>query len=176
MNYADQWNRQIEAKTEGTENAVELEFAGLKGLFRRLSIAGWLKTGKLPYFVIEILNGIAEKGEDASAALVSKDDFERGREFQRSVVMAVTAEPKIVDHNDPLNPGEVRYSDLAFIYPDAVDQIVAWVIAGSPEIPVQMVDGTKGNLTDVKNFRNRKQRRMDASVGSKVSKVRRKAL
>jgi hypothetical protein len=175
MNYADTWNRQIEAKTEGTENAVELEFAGLKGLFRRLSLAGWAKTGRLPYFVIEMLQKAAADGKDVAPALVSKEDFDKGIEYQKSIVTAVTAEPKIVDHDGPLNPGEVRYNDLAFMFPDAVDQIVAWVMSGSPEVPVRMTDGTKASLTEVGNFRNRKQRRTASATRNKVSKVRRKA-
>jgi hypothetical protein len=178
MSYADEWNKKINQPSP-VEKTMEMEFAGLKGVFRRVNLQGWMKTGRMPFFIIEAWQALAKEGGDSEKVIkqgdIDLDELKRGFAYQKSLVMEACVDPKIVDHDGPLNPGEVRYADVAEKFPEAIDQICTWQAIGCPEIPVQMTDGTEGKLADVTSFRNRKQRRGTAATRNKVPKVRKSA-
>ncbi len=178
IDYAAQWQKKIEDKSVSTERTVEMQFGPLKGVFRRISLAGWAKAGQLPFFILEALQKAGKDptltAEQIQGDFIAETDFRKGVEFQRKVVIAVCVKPEVVDTDGELAPGQVRYADLAKEYPEVIDLIVAWALAGSPEIPVSMFNGQEVGLSEVETFRNRKQRRTNSAIGRKVSNVRKK--
>jgi hypothetical protein len=103
---------------------------------------------------------------------MTTEEMAAGIKFQREAVMACCVSPRIVDHDGPLEDGEVRYSDLSANFPEEIDLIVAWVVQGSPDIPVARRDGSEVPLTEINSFRGAREKQAVSRTRAKKPRVR----
>ena len=129
------------ARTGATTSTVILTLpSGFEIEARRIALANWLATGRMPQrFVTEVMKatrkGKALDGEKLAAAL-DGDDLLKMLEFMRDVVQSAVVSPRIVvggTGEDEIDPSEIPAEDFQFIF--------AWAMAGSPDIPVETATG-----------------------------------
>ncbi len=138
---------------------VKMEFAGLQGVFQRLPLRGWIKSGRVPQFLVHAMLE-ARNGQDIEIdkADLTPEQFDESIKFQREAVCYVAINPRIVAEDRTLEKGEISYAELAEKSPDAVDAIVAWVMLGCPDVPVNTKDG-EVTMAEVTKFRKSGKKR-----------------
>lgn len=188
-NYAQQFKQQIAAAPTDPSGLVEGAFAGFKGVFRRLPMQGWIRSGRLPYFFVEeakeaLAAAQGKSEEEAKEALsqlaaekpLTKELYEERVRVSKDIVKTVCVDPKIVDHDGELAENEVRYSDLALYKPESVEMIVTWALMGSPNVPVGAVPGMEVmSVAELASFRESGGRSTSSRSRAQVSDVRRAA-
>jgi hypothetical protein len=164
-------------KMEQPSPTVELEFSGLRGEFRRLPLQGWIKSGRVPQFLVHAMLEAQRAGQAAEPfdeSQFSNEQFDEAINFQRDAVCYVAVNPRIVAEDRPLEDGEISYAELAEKDPTAVDEIAAWVMLGCPDVPVRMKDG-EVTLADVEKFRKGGKKRTASKPRSNVQAVQSRA-
>jgi len=151
---------------------VEREFAGLPCIARRLSLMGWAQAGKLPHFLVEIMLK-AKAGEDIEIKTsdIAPEEFTALMNSQRDIVCEVLEMPKVITEDRELADGEISYASLVMNRPDVVAEILTWVRAGCPDVPVATKNGKGTTVETVSNFRKGGKRRAASQPRNDVRAV-----
>lgn len=175
--YAKQWNDLLAATQEPEEEPTgEIELLGFKFIGRRIPLALWIRSGRLPEALVRQLLE-AKEGAPAvpiDAERLSPGQFSRMVNFQKDAVCESVVEPRIVDHLDALQPGELRYQTLCEKRPDLVDAIVQWVYQNCPGVPVRTKEGDV-SVSALSNFPDERQTGKRARSRNGVQALRKTA-
>jgi len=104
---------------------------------------------------------------EITTADMSAEDAEHFLRFQRDLVIAAVAAPKLVFEDRPLADDEISYQWLIENFKDAVLDIFEHQMLGAPGVPVRT---TKGEvpLSAVENFRDEHEGASAAGSGADV--------
>jgi hypothetical protein len=137
----------------------------------------WLVSGAIP---IEFINkaqeafgsaGTTAQKQAAVAEALTEDpaQMQRALTFMRNAVQYAVVYPRITLDADPNNPDEIS---PAAIPEKDFSFIVAWVVAGCPNVPVKTTDGKGTTVSTVENFRSKSRIRGTGKNGSKARRAR----
>jgi hypothetical protein len=148
---SDLWKDKIE---EAESKYVEREFAGFPVKARRISLRGMLKAGSLPRALVEHMLRIDNDAEYREEAKTKNapEHYRRSFEYQRLVVADVIGEPRFVSGDAEPGEGEVSYARFVRLFPQFVEEVVDWVEAGCPDVPVALKGGDETSLDEIASF------------------------
>jgi hypothetical protein len=151
---ATEWRAKADAQREAQAVPLELP-SGATVMVSRPPIALWVAHGRIPQTLTEDLHRVfvetegdpdeveeafEEIGEKRSGAILV---------FMRDAVKAACVKPRIVEtpaSEEEISPADIPLEDFSAIF--------AWVIQGSPSVPVKTADG-EVSVQSLRNFRQR---------------------
>jgi hypothetical protein len=151
IDLAAEWRRGLAARA-ATAPTVEKNFLGFRCTMRRLPIAGWYKSGRMPQAVAVAMYVTQKSGDPAAAEkALTPDELRAVAAFERDAICSAVVKPRIISEGEP-GPGEIAYDELVEECPDLVAQIMGFIYANSPGVPVRTTEG-ETTLEAVETFR-----------------------
>lgn len=157
-NYAGAWRQKARARAERPKVTplVQVDLGdGCEFIGRRLDLAGWFKGGRVPQRLTEQLIRIG-KGEQAETVQqdMTADEIIFANQWTRETICICVAEPQIIlDETVKLQDEQVRFSEIFGEYPEWIDKITAWIVAGCPGVPVALENGEVTTIEALETFR-----------------------
>jgi hypothetical protein len=150
-NLADIWNQKIE---EAEDQTVDKVFAGYPVKARPIPLSAMLRAGSLPQVFVEHMLRLDNDPEyrEQAATVQSPEHYKRTLDYQREVIASVIAEPRFVFNGAEPGPGEVSYARFVKVTPKFVDEVIAWVEGGCPDVPVKLKGGGETTVDSLAGF------------------------
>lgn len=167
---SDVWKQKTE---ERKVKLVDKVFAGFPVKARRIPLRAMLKAGSLPQALVEHMLRLDNDSEyrEQVAKNLTPEQYKRSIDYQRHVVVAVIAEPRFVFDDSPAGDGEVNYREFVQLCPEFVDEAVAWVEQGCPDVPVELEGGEETTVENLANFPDGERGGERAESGDNVESV-----
>ncbi len=178
IDYAAQWREQLAARKaiadaeRAAEPTAKVNLNGFEFIGRRINLQSWIRSGRLPQALLkQMLDAQPDKQSDVRMEELATEDTIAAINFQRAAVCESVVEPRIVAEQRPLRDGELSYMALCEQCPELIDQILQWVFAGSPGVPVRTAEG-ETSVETLNNFRDERPKRKPARPRRHVPDVR----
>jgi hypothetical protein len=151
VDYAALFRQKVQEKRE-TAPTIEREFDGLMFVVRRMNMAGWLRTGRMPEYFAAIYVGDQETARQKEKKM-SPEELDEIVQFQKDVVRESVVLPRVVFEDRPLEANEISFKELSESNTVAIEALVMWQLDGAPDVPVRMKGGETAQISDIKTFR-----------------------
>ncbi|MDQ3744183.1 MAG: hypothetical protein M3444_07365 [Acidobacteriota bacterium] len=122
------------ARARRQSEGVEMEFAGFPCKVRVLSRLHFIRAGRMPEYLTQIIilrNQKRSEEADRVADEMTAEQVIRGEEFMRHVVCVTMVEPRVVEAS-PVPEGGYLFADLLDSAPEFVQAVYEWVMRDCP--------------------------------------------
>jgi hypothetical protein len=156
--YVSLFRQKVQEKRE-TAPTIEMLFDGIPLVVRRMSMSGWLRSGRMPEYFAAIF--IAENGQEAAKQrkrTIKPEEVPAILKFQESVVRESVVLPRIVFEERELQPDEISYTEFSEANTATIEALVMWQLYGAPDLNVQLKGGETAQISDLQNFHQKQKR------------------